>query len=151
MCFTVLPQRPVQQLVVAAQAIQQLIDDGTMTAAFVDAFSTPNQTNTVIAAFDRLQECTKALAGEHKQVSPFLRYRREIMDSTPAGAYLQRFVLSLYSGHPVPLRPMIERFGDHEMRIFLECIAHFLNHGDRDSQFMTIAMEIAEATAEVAA
>lgn len=146
MCFTVLPQRPVQQLLAAANTVQKLMDDGTMTAAFIDAFSKPEQTNTVSAAFDRLQECTKALASEQKHVSPFLRYRREILAETLAGQRLRMLVLNLYSeAQIVSLRRIFECCGDHEIRVALECIVYFSANGDRDSQFMTLAMEIAES------
>lgn len=143
MCYIVLPQRKVRKLCVAAQNIQTLLNDGTLGDAFNK--TADNAVTQAVTGFDVLAENVAAVVAEQKQVSPFLRYRTEIMANTPVGAYLQRMTLSLYNGHPVTLRPMIERFGEHETRIFLECIASYTHYRDNDSHFMALAGEIVAA------
>lgn len=143
-----------QALLAAAHNIQALLDDSTLTAAWGEG--KPDDINAAVSAFDNLANRARIVQDETgMEASPFLRYRNEIMAETPAGAYLRRLVLSLYCGHPLTLRPMIERFGVHEIRVMLECLVSFTTHGDRDSQFMGLAMEITESaitqSSEVAA
>lgn len=150
MCFTVLPARPVQQLVVAAQTIKALMNDGTLTAAFGDA--KPDQTQAAIAAFDRLNECATTLAGEQKQVSPFLRYRKEIIGNYETAQRLRELVLNLWGGRQCRLGMLFMTADERHTRIALELIASYTHYGENDSHFMGLASEIIEnETSEVAA
>lgn len=140
MCFTVLPTPPVQQLIVAAQHIQSLLDNGTLAAAFGDGNA--DHAATAIAGFDRLQESASRLAGEQKHVSPFLRYRREILGPSETAGRLRALVLNLWGGRPVNLSKLFWDADEMNTRIALECIASYTKHGENDSQFMSMAAEI---------
>lgn len=131
-------------LLAAAHNIQSLLDDGTLTAAWGEG--KPDDINAAVAAFDTIASRAARIVAEDKAASPFLRYRNEIMTDTAAGIHLRRLVLNLYSeATPVSLRRIFTYCDAHHIRVALDCINHFANHGDRDSQFMTLAMEIAEA------
>lgn len=152
MCFIALPRPPVQQLIVAAQHIQNLMENGTLAAAFSDG--NQDQTATAITGFDRLQEAATRLAGEQKAVTPFLRYRREILADNNTAAHLRDLVLNLWGGRPANLSLLFMGADEHHTRVALECIASYSTHGENDSQFMMLSSEIAEIvnrTEEVAA
>lgn len=124
--------------------IHVMAEDGVLSAALFD--HDVAGLSEIISALDKLVESSIQVRHEQKIVSPFLRYRREILADTPAGQRLRMLVLNLYSeAQAVSLRRIFEALGEHEMRVALECIAHFADNGDRDSQFMSLAMEIAEA------
>lgn len=144
MCFITLPKPPVQQLIVAAQHIQNMLEDGTLAAALTNG--NQDLTANAIAGFDRLQEAAKRLADEHKSVSPFLRYRREILAEYETAARLRGLVLNLWGGRPANLSLLFMGADEHHTRIALECIASYTTHGENDSQFMMLASEIAEMT-----
>lgn len=141
MCFTVLPARPVQQLVAAAQAIQSLMDAGTIGDAFNEG--KPDQINAAIAAFDRLNECTGAMLCEQKPVSPFLRYRQEIMGQYETAKKLRDLVMNLFNGKQGLRLSLLFGFADdHHTRIALECIVSYTQNGENDRHFMALAAEI---------
>lgn len=146
MCFTVQPQRLVQQQIIAAQTIQNLLADGSLSAAFGDAG--PEHTHVVITAFDRLQECTAALANEQKQVSPFLRYRQEILGHYETAQRLRALVLNLWGGKPANLSLLFMNADERHTRIALELIASYSHYGENDSHFMGLAAEIIETLEE---
>lgn len=124
--------------------IHAMAEDGVLSAALFEHDA--DGLSETISALDKLVESSIQVRHEQKIVSPFLRYRREILADTPAGQRLRMLVLNLYSeAQAVSLRRIFEALGEHEMRVALECIAHFADNGDRDSQFMSLAMEIAEA------
>lgn len=150
MCYIVLPKRPVQQLIVAALHIQNLLDNGTLTDAWGEG--KPDQINVAVTAFDRLNESAKALASEEKIVTPFLRYRAEILGHYETAARLRALVMNLWGGRPVNLGWLFMGADEHHTRIALECIASYAHHGENDSHFMGLAAEIAEMQpSEVAA
>lgn len=132
-----------QRLIGAATHLQSLMNDGTLTAAWGEG--EPEQINAAVTAFDTLTNVAALAAAEQKTASPFLRYRREIMADTPSGARLRLLVLNLYTeAAAVSLRRIFEYSDPFGIRIALECIVSFSEHGDRDSQFMGLAMEIVE-------
>lgn len=140
MCFIAIPKPPVLQLIVAAQHIQSLLDNGTLGAAFCDG--NQDHAATAIAAFDRLQESATRLASEQKSISPYLRYRREILGPGETADRLRALVLNLWGGRPANLSLLFHNADEHHTRIALECIASFTTHGENDSQFMGLANEI---------
>jgi len=140
MCFTTLPKQHVNQMIVAAQHLQELLKAGTLDAAFTG--NDPDKTATAVAAFDRLQECATRLASEQKNVSPFLRYRREIMGQYETAQRLRALVLNLWGGRPANLSQLFMNADALHTRIALECIASYTTHGENDSQFMSLATEI---------
>ncbi|WP_234085344.1 hypothetical protein [Azonexus sp. R2A61] len=135
------------RLVGAVEQLQTLNADGTLAAAF--AFNAEgDNVHKAVTAFDNLATATAVIRVETRNASPFLRYRREIIADTPSGAALRRLVLSLYGRHAAPLRDLFEHFGEHESRVALECITSFATHGDRDSQFMGLGLEIGQAISD---
>lgn len=134
-----------QRLIAAATNLQTLMDDGTLAAAFESR--DPDCTNQAITAFDALSNARTIVAGELKTASPFLRYQREILADTAGGAALRGLVLSLYGRNEVPIRDLFEKFSEHECRIALECLTSFSNHGDRDSQFMSLGLDLSQCMA----
>lgn len=137
-----------QRLLGAAANVQTLMDDGTLAAAF--EARDPDCTNQAVTAFDALNTARAIVAEEIKAASPFLRYRREIMADTPAGAALRAMVLSLYGRVAFPIRDVFEHFGEHDCRVALECLTSFAANGDRDSQFMSLGLELAQGDDESA-
>lgn len=143
----ILTRGKLQRLIGAATHLQSLMNDGALTAAWGEGDA--DQINQAVSAFDNLTNATALAAAEQKTASPFLRYRREIFADTASGAMLRLLVLNLYSEASfINLRAIIERCDPLGLRVALECIAHFTENGDRDSQFMSLAMEIAEAADE---
>lgn len=133
-----------QRLLGAAANLQGLMDDGTLAAAF--EARDPDCTNDAVTAFDALTTARVVVAGEIKTASPFLRYRREILAESTTGALLRRLVLSMYgTATTLNLRAVAERLDDTTARIALELLTAYLANGDRDSQFMSLAIEIAES------
>lgn len=150
MSYIITTRQHLQQLIVAARNVQRRIDDGTFNRAFGDG--SDDDAHAAVSAFDNLDKAASLVAGEDKIASPFLRYRREIMADTPAGQRLRMLVLNLYAeATPVSLRRIFAYCDAHHIRIALECIVHFAEHGDRDSHFMGLAVEIANECTEVAA
>lgn len=132
-----------QRLLGAAANLQGLMDDGTLAAAF--EARDPDCTNQAVTAFDALTTARVVVASEIKTASPFLRYRREIMASTPGGMALRLLVMSLYGETHVANRTLFEHFSEHECRVALECLTSFATNGDRDSQFMSLGLELAQS------
>lgn len=132
-----------QRLLGAAANVQTLMDDGTLAAAF--EARDPDCTNLAVTAFDALNTARANAAEEIKAASPFLRYRREIMAATPAGMALRYLVMSMYGNSNVPIRGLFEHFGEHDIRVALECLTSFAANGDRDSQFMSLGLELAQS------
>lgn len=150
MCFITLPKPPVQRLIIAAQHVQSLLDNGTLTNAWGEG--KPDDINTAVAAFDRLQESATALAIEQKQVTPFLRYRQEIFGHYETAERLRALVLNLWGGQPVNLGVLFMGADERHTRIALECIVSYTALGENDSHFMGLASELMEMrTSEVAA
>lgn len=140
MCYIVLPKPPVQRLVIAALHIQNLLDNGTLTNAWGEG--KPDDINTAVAAFDRLNEAAVALSGEEKAVTPFLRYRQEIMGKYETAFRLRALVLNLWGGRPANLGLLFMNADERHTRIALECIVSYTTHGENDSHFMGLAAEI---------
>lgn len=141
MCFIALPKRPVQQLIVAALNIQNMLDNGTLISALGDGKA--DDINTAVAAFDRLKESAEALANEEKKiVTPFLRYRQEILGNYETAKRLRALVMNLWGGRPANIGLLFQGADERHTRIALECIVSYATHGENDSQFMGLASEI---------
>lgn len=145
MCLIVIPQRPIQQLCAAAQQLQSMMDDGTIPAACNGG--KPEQLDAAVAAFDRLTEATARVIAEQKQVSPFLRYRQEILGNYDTASRLRDMVMNLWNGRQANLSLLFHNADERHTRIALECIASFTGHGENDHHFMALADEINELDA----
>lgn len=150
MCFITLPKLPVQRLILATQHVQNLLNNGTLNNAFGE--NNPDDINTAVAAFDRLQQASTALANEEKIVSPFLRYRQEILGDYETASRLRCLVLNLWGGQQANLGRLFMEADERHTRIALECIVSYTTYGKKDSHFMDMASEILEMQqSEVAA
>lgn len=142
MCHVVVSQTAIRKLLSAAQHLQQLVDDGTIAAATVE--TAPEAAYRTITAFDVLAETARAVSCEMKAVSPFLRYRREILEDSDAGEYLRKLVLGIFIGQPsgLDLGAMFRDLSDYHIRIVLELIVSYANGGEDDAQFKALANEL---------
>ncbi|HJW25150.1 MAG TPA: hypothetical protein VJ576_09650 [Rhodocyclaceae bacterium] len=144
MCYIVLPQSAVLRLCQASQRVQESMDNGTLAAAMGEG--KPEQINAAVTAFDQLNEATNALLAEIKGVSPFLRFRKEILADYPMAARLRCLVLGLWNaeGLPVNFYNLFSDADEHHTRIALELIVAYSRNGERDEHFMDLASEIRE-------
>lgn len=142
MCFLVIPRTRLRRLIGAAQNVQSLLNDGTLAAAFGDR---PEGNSPVLAAtaFDVLAEQVAAIGEDQKEVSPFLRYRKEIMGNTQTAERLRGLLLNLYGlRSDRNLNVLFTNADEHHKRIALELIASYAHHGDNDPQFIALAGEV---------
>lgn len=148
MCFLVIPRTRLRRLIGAAQNVQSLLNDGTLAAAFGDR---PEGNSPVLAAtaFDVLAEQVAAIGEDQKEVSPFLRYRKEIMGNNPTAERLRDLLLNLYGdwlglGKNLNLNTLFIDADEHHKRIALELIASYAHHGKNDPQFIALAGEVCD-------
>lgn len=142
MCYLVIPRTRLRRLIGAAQNVQSLLNDGTLAAAFGDR---PEGNSPVLAttAFDVLAEQVAAIGEDQKEVSPFLRYRKEIMGNNPTAGRLRGLLLNLYGLRSARnLNVLFTNADEHHKRIALELIASYAHHGDNDPQFIALAGEV---------
>lgn len=121
MCYSIYRLTSVMKLCQAAHKVQQLIDDGTLAEAF--GRNKNGEAHESIAAFNLLAESAATVTEEHKAVSPFLRYRNEIMADTTIGGHLRKLVMCLSGGFLVDLAALFSIADPHHHRIALELIA----------------------------
>ena len=93
---------------------------------------------------DALQRALSDITNTYPdQVSPFLRYRKEIMGDYTMAGHLRDLVVHLW-WHKcrTNLKQMLECADPHHTRIVLELIESYCRNGDRDESFMSMAYEI---------
>lgn len=147
MCFLVIPRTRLRRLIGAAQNVQSLLNDGTLAAAFGDR---PEGNSPVLAAtaFDVLAEQVAAIGEDQKEVSPFLRYRKEIMGNNPTAERLRDLLLNLRGVRPdLNLNALFSNADEHHKRIALELIASYAHHGDYDPKFIALVGEVCDLEA----
>lgn len=149
MCLAVFNLKTVMKLGHAAQHVQKLVDDGTLAEAF--GKNKGGEAHECVTAFNLLGEAAAAVGEEYKEVSPFLRYRKEIMGFGNTPLALRALVLNLWGGRPFNLGLLFMNADPHHTRIALECIASYTHLGENDRHFMNLASEIRDAQDEVAA
>lgn len=144
MCLIVIPSNTLTKLVAAAQVVQSLVDDETLSKAYVH--SDEDAQAQAVTALDKLAECAASAMAEHKDVSPFIRYRKEVLDETNLTAKgLRSLVLNMYHSHTGIC--MFDYFMNADplyTRIALDMIASFSQRGDNDHAFHVLAGEILE-------
>ena len=148
MCFSVYKQSNILKLCLAAQNVQKLIDDGTLPEAFDK--NRHGEAHKAVVAFDLLAKAAAVVVDERKEVSPFLRYRKEIMGGGDTATSLQSVVLNLWGGRHCNLSTLFMNADPHHTRIALECIASYTHHGENDLHFMNLASEIVDYSTEMA-
>lgn len=147
MCFIVVPKPKVMQLCIAAGHINELLGDGTLNAAL--GGNKPDACAQSATAFDRLEECATAMMAEQREISPFLRYRQEILADTVIGKELRCLVIGLYIENPIVVSRLLGACpDDHHTRIVLECIAAYANNGERDTFVDGLVNSILDMQAE---
>lgn len=140
MSYIVIDKTSLRALVGAANNIQRLMNDGTITAAFDKG--NDEQVHTTVSAFDYLDNCAAKVLVQDKIASPFVRYRREILGHNETALRLRSLVMNLCSGQPTNLSELFSFADYHHTRIALECIAYYSQWGKTDTFFMTLASEI---------
>lgn len=144
MCFIVVPQNQLRKLVAAAQNVQALIDDGTLPAAFTNP--SDHATTLAVTAFDVLAANAAQVGIQLGGVSPFLRFRREILAEGPMAAGLRRLALNLFNDRQgVRLSTFFINADEYHTRIALDLIAGYTKQGENDPHFMTLCREITDA------
>lgn len=138
MCLIVIPSNTLTKLVAAAQAVQSLVDDETLSKAYVH--SDEEAQAQAVAVLDKLAECTAAALAEHKDVSPFIRYRKEVLDEFNLTAKsLRRLVLNMCDGKPdIDLCEYFLNADPLYNRIALEMIANYSQRVDKGNEFMPL-------------
>ena len=137
----VIETKRLHKLIAAAQTVQTLVSDGTLAAADREPPHHPAQ-NRAVAAFDILALSCGLVANDLKDVSPFLRYRREILEPGREDAeQLRALVLNLWNGTPCNLGALLLGADAHHTRIALECVVGYSNHGEQDQHFTALAAE----------
>lgn len=152
MSLTIIDKTHLRALIEAARNIQNLMNDGTITAAFDTG--NDEQIHTTVSAFDNLTNCAARVSEQDKTASPFVRYRREILGHYETAGRLRALVLNLYGGAECNLSHLFWHADEHHTRIALECIASYTQYGENDTFFMSLASELMEklaADAEVVA
>ena len=136
MCLIVIPSNTLTKLVAASQAVQSLVDDETLSRAYVG--SDEEAQAQAVAAFDKLAECAAFALAEHKTVSPFIRYRKEVLDETNLTAKsLRRLVLNLNDGKTgIDLCEYFQNADPLYNRIGLEMIANYSQRGYKDAAYI---------------
>jgi hypothetical protein len=142
MCLIVIPSNTLTKLVAAAQAVQSLVDDETLSKAYVHSDEEAQAQS--VAALDKLAECAAGALAEHKDVSPFIRYRKEVLDEFNLTAKsLRRLVLNLWNGmEGLNLSALFWNADPLHARIALDMIASYSQRGEKDAAFMALAREI---------
>jgi hypothetical protein len=147
MCYSIHQTQKIQKLCVSAQTIQALIDDGTLANALSSTDSDAN--HRVVTAFDVLSQNAGQVLNDVKDVSPFLRYRREALADGGPGRHLRALVLNLWGGRQgLDLSDLFMGADEHHTRVALEMIAGYTRQGERDPQFMALAAEIRDLEGE---
>lgn len=141
MNYAIADKNALRALIEAARNIQNLMDDGTIPAAFY--LGSDEQIHTAVSAFDHLTQCAARVSAQDKPVSPFARYRREILGEYETAGRLRDLVLALYTDTHVDLSTLLSEADDHHVRIALECMASFSKEKiDGDSFFLRLADEV---------
>lgn len=140
MCYSIYRLTSVMKLCLAAQKVQMLIDDGILPEAFNK--NRHGEAHECVAAFNLLAESAAVVADEHKDVSPFLRYRTEILGNCDTAAAMRGLVLNLWGAGPCNLGFLFMNADPHHTRIALECIAAYTQRGENDPHFMKLADDI---------
>ena len=147
MCFSIHQTQKVHKLCASAQNIQGLINDGTLADAFTRADG--HALNQVVTAFDVLSLSAGMVINDIKDVSPFLRYRRDVLADGNTARHLRALVLNLWSGRTVVnLYTLFNNADEYQTRIALEMVAGYTRLGENDPQFMALAAEIRDMESE---
>lgn len=144
MCLIVIPSNTLTKLVAAAQAVQSLVDDETLSKAYVHSDEEAQAQS--VAALDKLAECAAGAMAEHKDVSPFIRYRKEVLvldEYNRTAKSLRRLVLNLWNGmEGLNLSALFWNADPLHARIAMEMLASYSQRGEKDAAFMDLAREI---------
>lgn len=128
-----------------AQTVQTIVSDGTLAAADREPPHHPAQ-NRAVAAFDILALSCGRVANDLKDVSPFLRHRREILEPGREDAeQLRALVLNLWNGTPCNLGALLLGADAHHTRIALECMVSYSNIGASYPHFPNLVRDIIDA------
>lgn len=137
-------QSPMVRLITSSLGVIAAVNDGTLFHQKTDA-----QKQKVVEALDRLEEDTElAVKALPKEVSPFMRYRMEILSNTVAGMNLRYLVCHLSGDKEYQYfdiaRVLID-FNTHHANIALELIQAFAIN-PHDATFLLLVDSVREIT-----
>lgn len=132
----------IKRLTIAAQTMLALIQSGVMLDDTDEAKATSTETA------DRLEQALEPVAlacAASTQISPFIRYRSEIMGCYGTAEKLRELVLHLWnSDNPMNLGRLIGNADKRHTGIVLEMICSYTRLGENDPHFMALAGDIRE-------
>lgn len=129
------------RLIAAAESVQLLVDSGDLFAGDDSA------TDRAVKALDELQAAS-TLASQYQTaalLSPFERYRNEILGCHSTAYRLQALVLHLWNNDdwPVKLANLMASADERYERIAIELIASYGHNGENDPHFMALGRQLA--------
>lgn len=132
-----------RRLIEAAESVQLLLDNGDLFA------SDDAATDRAVKALDELHAAsTHARAYQSTALlSPFVRYRQEILGQYGTAHRLQALVLHLWNNDdwPVKLADLMACADERHERIAIELIASYGHNGENDPHFMALGKQLAKA------
>lgn len=131
----------IKRLTSAAQTMLALIQSGVM----LDDSDAAKALSTETA--DRLEQALEPVAlacAASTQISPFIRYRSEIMGCSSTAEKLRELVLHLYDHTPTDIGQLLRGADKKHTGIVLEMICSYTRVGENDPHFMVLASDILE-------
>ncbi len=130
-------QTQLQRLIAAGNTVLEQVQNGQL-------FADPTA---AAVAYDRLEQAIAPVTGRLlHSLSPFQRYRSEILARTPMGGALRSLVLNLHDGEPGLNLHMILLAGDeHTVRIAMELQAAYANTKGSCRSFGYLVREIRQS------
>lgn len=130
-------QTQLQRLIAAGNTVLEQVQNGQL-------FADPTAS---AVAYDRLEQAIAAVSGRLlHSVSPFQRYRCEILARTPMGKALRALINNLYDGHAgLDLRQIFLAGDDQTMRIAMELQASYANTNGSCRLFGAMVRDIRQA------
>lgn len=139
-------QSPLMRLITSSLGVIAVVHNGTIFHQKTEA-----QMQKVIDALDKLEEDTElAVKALPKEVSPFLRYRKEILSNTVAGINLRYLVCHLSGDKQYQyfdIGRVVVELNTHHAMIAVELIQNFAIN-PHDPTFLLLVDAVREAVAK---
>lgn len=129
-------QAPMMRLITSSLGVLARVNDGTL----FNHLNTKDR-DLVIDALDKLEQDTElAVKSLPKEISPFMRYRMEVLSKTPAGIMLRSLVQHLSGDQDVKyfdIARCLQELNTHHANIALELVQGFAIN-PHDPTFLTL-------------
>lgn len=135
MLKVVLPQLEVLRLITAGHAVIEKASNGDLFAG-----SEKSMERSVVALDDLENALASVVHALPNIISPFLRFRREILANDAGGEMLRQLVLhlGLESGGTINLHKLLSCLSANKANIALDMMEQFANHGINDPHFLDL-------------